>query len=250
MNYIVQLVRENGVRFDDVNFGSGCCVGIDKIPATHINYGNVEIASIFVTDDAELDREAHIGFYVDGVFFVDFLNGFVGNGAEIVSIVATLDKRTDLSKIGFFKRETSAMMIERASWNDDESADCLKDISIDVFWRDYIDEMGVIYETLDHDPEFVFGHYSVFEKAFNEVRDTLWYSGTISEVYDANEAKELDECYDFLSETTTEWCPECECEVELEMTLKMQVCPSCGKPIAPCSICKECNCSHCPLGCK
>ena len=57
---------------------------------------------------------------------------------------------------------------------------------------------------------------------------------------------------DYFTETLTEMCPECETEVELVTELKWQVCPSCGKPIAPCGICDMdfVKCSDCPLGCN
>jgi hypothetical protein len=49
---------------------------------------------------------------------------------------------------------------------------------------------------------------------------------------------QLDEC-----------CGECGCEVTLDCTFRLQVCPKCGKFIIPCSICDAdlCNCAHCPL---
>ena len=50
-----------------------------------------------------------------------------------------------------------------------------------------------------------------------------------------------------MSEKTTEWCPECENEVELDAEMKVQTCPSCGLAILPCSICDTRPCSKCPL---
>lgn len=47
--------------------------------------------------------------------------------------------------------------------------------------------------------------------------------------------------------TTTEWCPNCEHEIELENVFMVQICPSCGKKIKPCNLCIECK-STCPLG--
>ena len=48
---------------------------------------------------------------------------------------------------------------------------------------------------------------------------------------------------------TYEYCPLCETEVELEFEFKVQICPNCGKPILPCSICDmDFNpCFKCPL---
>ena len=53
-----------------------------------------------------------------------------------------------------------------------------------------------------------------------------------------------------LYETCWEMCPECECEVELKTEFKVQVCPSCGKPIVPCNLCSGKCPSPCPLGAK
>lgn len=46
-----------------------------------------------------------------------------------------------------------------------------------------------------------------------------------------------------------EWCPECEAEVELPWEFKVHICPNCGRPILPCSICEMgvYECSDCPL---
>ena len=51
-----------------------------------------------------------------------------------------------------------------------------------------------------------------------------------------------DHCY--------EVCPECEEEVMLETKFRMQVCPNCGKPIAPCNLCGGICVTPCPLGCN
>lgn len=149
-----------------------------------------------------------------------------------------------------FIEETKAMFIERASWNDDADVNILKDIDIQTFWRDYIDENGIIYDNLDMiEPEFAYGHYSEFEETFNEVRNTLWYSGIIQRVYSENAKYDLDDCYDYMVDTTFEMCPHCEEEVELKASLRLQPCPNCGVMIAPCSLCEMdyVNCSLCPL---
>lgn len=51
---------------------------------------------------------------------------------------------------------------------------------------------------------------------------------------------------------TYEVCPHCGQEVELDAELKVQTCPSCGKRIATCSMCRACDtedgyCSKCCL---
>ena len=55
-------------------------------------------------------------------------------------------------------------------------------------------------------------------------------------------AELTDKCY--------EWCPECEEEVELDTRFEMQICPSCGKPIAPCNLCGGYCPTPCPLGAR
>lgn len=52
------------------------------------------------------------------------------------------------------------------------------------------------------------------------------------------------------SDTCVEMCPYCDREVVLKTDFKMQVCPICGKPIAPCNLCGG-NCQNkCPLHCQ
>lgn len=50
--------------------------------------------------------------------------------------------------------------------------------------------------------------------------------------------------------TTTEWCSECDTEVEIKANFQTaQVCPNCGKPIRPCSMCfmDSDSCQYCPF---
>lgn len=37
-----------------------------------------------------------------------------------------------------------------------------------------------------------------------------------------------------------EWCPYCCDEVELDNKFEAQICPRCGRPILPCSLCYPC----------
>ena len=51
---------------------------------------------------------------------------------------------------------------------------------------------------------------------------------------------------------TQEYCPHCECEVELDAELKVQTCPVCGRRIVTCSMClavdeQEGYCVKCAL---
>lgn len=47
--------------------------------------------------------------------------------------------------------------------------------------------------------------------------------------------------------TTTELCDICNEEVEISNTFDVHICPNCGNPILPCSICVGHKCSNCPL---
>jgi hypothetical protein len=46
---------------------------------------------------------------------------------------------------------------------------------------------------------------------------------------------------------TTELCPHCGWETELEDIFKVQICNECRSEIYPCSICEYCTCDNCPL---
>jgi hypothetical protein len=67
-----------------------------------------------------------------------------------------------------------------------------------------------------------------------------------------SEGKDVNENVEFaeLTEKCWEWCQECEDEVELDTRFEMQICPSCGKPIAPCNLCSGRCITPCPLGCR
>ena len=126
---------------------------------------------------------------------------------------------TNTQKHEIFKREVSAMLLESASWND-KMLSWYKDVTIERFWVDYIKD-GIIYDNLDcFNRELSWGAIDELRNTFNEVRDTLWYSGVLKDVYNSNEQYNLDDCYDYLEDITYEMCPECETEVELEMVLK------------------------------
>lgn len=45
-----------------------------------------------------------------------------------------------------------------------------------------------------------------------------------------------------------EWCPNCECEVIIKGDCTIQQnCPTCGKPIIACAVCKTMDCNNCLL---
>lgn len=47
---------------------------------------------------------------------------------------------------------------------------------------------------------------------------------------------------------TIEFCPYCDSE-QVIFSKGVTACPECGKPLAPCSMCEECNYETCPYGC-
>lgn len=49
-----------------------------------------------------------------------------------------------------------------------------------------------------------------------------------------------------MANTIYEYCPYCEDEVELKWNFDVQICPNCGRPIVPCSLCEGCK-GNCPL---
>ena len=44
-----------------------------------------------------------------------------------------------------------------------------------------------------------------------------------------------------------ELCPSCANEVKLKANFEVQTCPNCGELIKPCALCKEMECTKCPL---
>ena len=50
------------------------------------------------------------------------------------------------------------------------------------------------------------------------------------------------------SNYTIEYCPFCDSE-QVIYAKGITACPECGKPLAPCSMCEECNYATCPYGC-
>lgn len=49
------------------------------------------------------------------------------------------------------------------------------------------------------------------------------------------------------SDTCTEWCSNCESEVELPYVFKAHKCPNCNERILPCAQCFISDCQYCPL---
>lgn len=70
------------------------------------------------------------------------------------------------------------------------------------------------------------------------------------ELFNNGNAKDIKIQLAQLTDKCDEWCPHCETEVELDTDFKMQICPNCGKPIAPCNLCGGICVKPCPLGCR
>ena len=51
-----------------------------------------------------------------------------------------------------------------------------------------------------------------------------------------------------LDDYTVEYCPFCDSE-QVIYAKGITACPNCGKPLAPCSMCDDCDYTTCPYGC-
>lgn len=73
----------------------------------------------------------------------------------------------------------------------------------------------------------------------------LGYDVTIKkrEAHEGNVANEIN-----LADYTIECCPFCDTE-QVIFAKGVTACPNCGKPLAPCSMCENCDYSTCPYGC-
>jgi len=154
-----------------------------------------------------------------------------------------------------FQEETIKMFLESASWND-YPKEYYKNVTIERFWTDYIpDGSTTIYTTpdhIDHDECGNFYKWGTTEELcddFNAVRDMLWQSGILEEVYDEHQELDYDQTptpEDFVYEC----CQHCEHENEFIMEMRYQRCKKCGRLIKPCAVCDhdKVNCENCPLG--
>lgn len=74
----------------------------------------------------------------------------------------------------------------------------------------------------------------------------LFNTGNLGVIHpDKGEIRILDYC-----DTCVEFCPHCECEVELRTEFVKQICPNCGEIIAPCNLCGGECIKNCPLGAR
>lgn len=102
------------------------------------------------------------------------------------------------NKVGFIN-ETKMLLIERASWNDDDDYVALRDIDIREIYREHINDEGFITSMADiyDDPEILFGHISTLESIFITVRNLLWDLGVLQKVYKEHQCLECEDCYEY-----------------------------------------------------
>lgn len=108
-------------------------------------------------------------------------------------------------------------------------------------------ETDIDFDTLHHEYDFNLFQLTTDEKYLVRFeRGDMKYNGWFVDVYKLIEDTETD------NNTITEYCPHCDCEVELESEFKVQKCPECGRYIVPCNLCpllgqNNCNNGKCPL---
>lgn len=113
---------------------------------------------------------------------------------------------TDDSLYSFIK-ETNVRLIERASWNDDEDVNVLKDVNIRDVYYEHINDKGVITSMVDvyDEEDALYGNITELESYFNDVRNKLWEKGILQKVYDENQNYGEDEIYCFIAENHKKW---------------------------------------------
>lgn len=104
-------------------------------------------------------------------------------------------------------------------------------------------ETDIDFDTLHHEHDFNMFQQTTDEKYLVRYqRGDNKYNDWFIDVYKLIED----------TDTITEYCPHCDCEVELENEFKVQKCPECGMYIVPCNLCpllaqNICNNGKCPL---
>lgn len=109
----------------------------------------------------------------------------------------------------------------------------------EVFTFDSQEDFG------DYGEETLWGHIqNDHPEAFKECQN--WETPIMLEYlyYDVSELPEDIDPGDY----TIEYCPFCDAE-QVIFAKGITACPECGKPLAPCSLCEDCNYETCPYGC-
>lgn len=110
-----------------------------------------------------------------------------------------IDNEMDYDNLVGFINETKMLLIERASWNDDDDVVVLRDIDIREIYNEHINDEGFITSLADiyDDPECLFGHISKLETVFVSVRNLLWNLGILQKVYSEHKCLEMEDCYEY-----------------------------------------------------
>lgn len=110
-----------------------------------------------------------------------------------------IDNNMDYDNTVGFINETKMLLIERASWNDDDDYVVLRDIDIREIFREHINEEGFVTSMADiyDEPEILFGHISKLENIFITVRNLLWDLGILQKVYFEHQCLECEDCYEY-----------------------------------------------------
>lgn len=101
----------------------------------------------------------------------------------------------------FFVKSTIGMLLERASWNDDNSYEELTNLTIEDVYADQMDEDGNIYDCLifdqadaENNQEFMFGSKEDLNYGFEKTKEILINYGYLKEFYDDHKCMDLDDC--------------------------------------------------------
>lgn len=112
-------------------------------------------------------------------------------------------------------------------------------------------ERNIVFDTLCHEHDFNSFQQTTDEKYLVRYeRGDNNYNDWFIDVYELIE--EVEKEITDTDNTITEYCPHCDCEVELQSEFKVQKCPNCGTFIAPCNQCpllakNKCISGKCPL---
>lgn len=77
--------------------------------------------------------------------------------------------------------------------------------------------------------------------------ENQWDLDVVEMICEHFEEINLESCF-VSNKYTIEYCPFCDNEVVI-FSKGVTACPECGKPLAPCSMCEDCNYEKCPYGC-
>lgn len=101
----------------------------------------------------------------------------------------------------YFVQSTIGMLLERASWNDDDSYEELINLTIEDVYADQMDEDGNIYDCLvfdqadaENNQDLMFGNKQDLTTTFEKVKQMLKNYGYLEEFYTDHKCMDLDNC--------------------------------------------------------